>query len=244
MRGLFVTGTDTGVGKTVACAALMVRYRDVSQRLCYWKPIQTGIEQDDDTATVARLIARGGKPPASITRRPGPLDPATATAADEDSERVLNAGVRLPRPLSPHLAARLAGCPIDLDALVNLPAETGAAPFIVEGAGGVLVPLNESALMVDLMVRLALPVIVVTRSGLGTINHTLLTLEALRARRLTIAGVLIVGPPNSDNREAIEQYGHAIVVGMLPTLDSLTPDTLAAAASVIDPDCRLQTWLA
>jgi dethiobiotin synthetase len=239
VRGLFVTGTDTGVGKTVACAALMVRYRQVSPRLRYWKPIQTGIEQDDDTATVARLIMQE---PAG--RRPGPLDPAIrAGEPDPEGSRVLDAGVRLPRPLSPHLAARLAGRPVDPDALVALPIVAGSAPFIVEGAGGVLVPLNESTLMIDLMARLALPVLVVARSGLGTINHTLLTLEALRARSLTIAGVLMVGLPNPDNRDAIEQYGRTAVIGALPPLDPLTPETLAAAASGLDRDRRLQAWL-
>ena len=212
----------------------MIRYRDLAPRLRYWKPIQTGIEQDDDTATVARLIAGTGG------RRPGPW---TRRFGWQDSARVLDAGVRLPRPLSPHLAARLAGRPIDLDALVALPIVAGSAPFIVEGAGGVLVPLNESTLMVDLMARLALPVLVVARSGLGTINHTLLTLEALRARGLTIAGVLMVGLPNPDNRDAIEQYGRTAVIGALPPLDPLTPETLAAAASGLDRDRRLQAWL-
>lgn len=235
MRGLFVTGTDTGVGKTVAAAALMLRYGDASRRLRYWKPIQTGIEHDDDTATVRELIGR----------RPGPVDPAIASGMQrEDEGRVLDAGVRLPHALSPHLSARLAGRPIDIEAFLQpLAGAVGSDRVIVEGAGGVLVPLNESAMMIDLIIRLALPVLVVARSGLGTINHTLLTIEALRARSLTVVGVLMVGPPNAENRDAISTYGRVPVVGMLPWLDPLTPAALAESAMTLDTEDRLGAWL-
>ncbi len=204
MRGLFVAGTDTGVGKTVACAALMHRFRGAR----YWKPIQTGIEQENDTDEVQRL---GGC----------------------TSGELLDEGIRLRRPLSPHLAARWDGRIIDLERLIE-PAvsQGGATNWIVEGAGGVLVPINDSALMVDVIVALGLPVLVVARTRLGTINHTLLTLEALRARALTVAGVLMVGAPDRENRAAIEIYGRVSVVGELPLLDPLTPGTLAAWAKV------------
>ena len=196
MRGVFVTATDTGVGKTVASAALLLRYRGVAGPLSYWKPIQTGIEQDDDTAEVRRL------------------------AACPDRE-IFEGGVRLREPVSPHLAARGVGICLSADETVsNVPA---ADCLIVEGAGGVLVPLNETELMTDLMARLQLPVLVVTRTTLGTINHTLLTLEALRQRKLQIAGVLMMGEPNDDNREAIEHYGNVQVVGEIPVLRPLTP---------------------
>jgi dethiobiotin synthase len=205
LSGLFVTGTDTGVGKTVASAALMHRFRRFGA-VRYWKPVQTGIEQDDDTATVQRLGAcRAGE--------------------------IFADGVRLPRPLSPHASARLAGVAIALDDIVRRVAGQPSPPtWIVEGAGGVLVPLNDRELMIDLMVRLALPVVVVARSGLGTINHTLLTLEALSARGLTAAGVIMNGPLDPSNRAAIESYGHVAVVGELPPLDPLAADTLSACA--------------
>src|SRR5689334_9374950 len=138
--------------------------------VCYWKPVQTGIEEDDDTATVRRLAAC-------------------------DATEVFDEGVRLPRPLSPHASARLAGVTIAIDDIVQRVAgRASPSRWIVEGAGGVLVPLNDGELMIDLMVRLALPVVVAARSGLGTINHTLLTLEALAARRLVVAGVVMSGP--------------------------------------------------
>ena len=191
MRGIFVTGTDTGVGKTVACAALLHRFAHAGE-LRYWKPIQTGIDEDDDTATVIRLS--GG-----------------------EASRALDEGIRLQRPLSPHLSARLAGVSINLEDLVQIAmAQPPTRRWIVEGAGGILVPVNARDLMADLIARLAIPAVIVARSGLGTINHTLLTIEALRARTLSVAGVIMVGEPNRHNRSAIEEYGGVAVVGEIP----------------------------
>jgi dethiobiotin synthetase len=219
LRGLFVTGTDTGVGKTVAAAALLIRYRS-QVALRYWKPIQTGIEQDDDTAEVARL-------------------------ADCRPHELFTSGVRLERPVSPHLAARLSGRPIDLDALAALAhSEPDSSRWIVEGAGGVLVPVSDTANMADLMMHLGLPVVVVARTALGTINHTLLTLEALRQRAIQTAGVIMIGVPNPDNREAIEQYGHVHVLGEMPHIEPMTSAGLASwAASELDRSGRLMELL-
>jgi dethiobiotin synthetase len=202
LRGLFVTGTDTGVGKTVVSAALLGRYSHV-ESLRYWKPVQTGIEQDDDTAEVRRL-------------------------SGFDEGRTLEDGIRLRHPVSPHLAAKWAGETITMEGLRGLlPAGAGSSPWIVEGAGGALVPLNGRELMIDWMRALALPVLVVARSTLGTINHTLLTLEALRARSLRIAGVVMVGDKNESNRAAIERYGGVRVLGEMPPLYPLDADSLA-----------------
>ena len=196
LRGLFITGTDTGVGKTVVAAACMHRYRSTLP-LRYWKPIQTGIEEDDDTAAVRSL-------------------------AECSAEEIWDRGARLRHPVSPHLAARLSGQRIDIEKLVPLTAGNSAdLRWIVEGAGGVLVPINGSEMMTDLMERLGLPVLVVARSTLGTINHTLLTLETLRHRCLRIAGVVMVGEPNLENRKAIEQFGQTNVLGELPLFSSL-----------------------
>ena len=209
LRGVFVTGTGTGVGKTVVSAALMHRFRAVP-RLRYWKPVQTGIEADDDTAEVRRL-------------------------AGLDGGQVLNAGVRLARPLSPHLSASLAGQPISLAPLMDLAwAEDASDRWIVEGAGGVLVPLNDHELVIDLIAVLGLPAVIAAQSGLGTINHTLLTIEALRARAVPVAGVVMVGPPDPDNRVAIETRGHVSVLGELPTMAPLTPAGLQGAAEAMD----------
>lgn len=197
--GIFVTGTDTGVGKTVVSAALLIRFPGSR----YWKPIQTG--PDDDTSEVLRL-------------------------SESPRHAAYRHGVRLPDPVSPHLAAQRARTRINIQAHVSSVQEMDER-WIVEGAGGALVPVNESDLMIHFMERLGLPVLIATRTTLGTINHTLLTIEALRARHLTIAGVVMVGAPDADNRAAIEHYGGVPVVAEMPRFDPLTPATLRAWAS-------------
>jgi dethiobiotin synthetase len=219
LRGLFVTGTDTGVGKTVVSAALMHRYR-VGIPLRYWKPIQTGIEQDDDTAEVERL-------------------------GDCRSGEIQRAGIRLRHPVSPHLAARLNGTTIALRPLVDsIVGERQSIRWIVEGAGGLLVPINNAETMADLISLLRLPVVLVARTSLGTINHTLLALEALGRRALQIAGVVMVGEPDAENRAAIEQFGATVVVGEMPRFARLDAASLAAwAGAELDPQRRLLQWL-
>jgi malonyl-CoA O-methyltransferase len=212
MRGVFVTGTDTGVGKTVVSAALVRALRPVG--VGYWKPVQTGIEQDNDTETVRQLAACA---PVEIWDR----------------------GVRLERPVSPHLAARLAGRPLTV-AGVTADAPVDARRFwVVEGAGGVLVPLNDRELMVDLMAALDLPIVIAARSGLGTINHTLLTVEALRMRSLPIAGIVLVGEPNPENRAAIDaRVTGARILAELPVIAPLEPASLEAWVAVNRPGLR------
>lgn len=183
MRGVFVTGTDTGIGKTLVSAWLAHHWRAE-----YWKPVQTGAAEDSDSATIATLApAARIHPPAYVFQA----------------------------PLSPHAAARLENAVITLDGL-KLPATDG--PLVVEGAGGILVPLNDHALTADWVERTGLPVLVVARSGLGTINHTLLTLEALSRRRIPILGVVMNGPHNPDNSKAIEHFGGARVLAQIPPL--------------------------
>ena len=217
--GLFVTGTDTGVGKTILAAGILARYRS-EFLLRYWKPIQTGIEEDDDTATVRQLVRCS-------------------------EEEIFDQGIRLRRPVSPHLAAEFSGMTINLDALTALPGiKSNERCLIVEGAGGVLVPVTKSSTMVDLMVRLGFPVLIASRTSLGTINHTLLTIEALRARDLQIAGVALIGNPEPGARRSIEQYGQVSVIIDMPVLDPLTPKVLESwVSSAFDPDGALRQWL-
>ncbi|MGC4082871.1 MAG: dethiobiotin synthase [Vicinamibacterales bacterium] len=198
-------------------AALLHRFRTTAAR--YWKPIQTGIESDDDTSEALRL---SGVP----------------------AERALHDGVRLRQPLSPHLSAFRAGTTIALPPLMDLAwSQPESDRWIVEGAGGVLVPLNDRELMIDLIVVLGLPAVVAARSGLGTINHTLLTIEALRARAIPIAGVVTVGEPNMDNRVAIETRGHVSVLGEIPRFDPLTPASLQQAADTLARGGELDAFL-
>lgn len=183
----FITGTDTGVGKTVVSALLCAALGAI-----YWKPIQTGTREGSDRATVMR-IARVPK------------------------TRTLPEAYRFAPPVSPHLAARLARVRIELRK-IKLPQIADSENLIVEGAGGALVPINSTQLMTDLMAHLNLPVLVVARTSLGTINHTLLSLAALRAARLNVRGVVMVGKANRENRAAIEHYGEIEVVGVVPPL--------------------------
>jgi malonyl-CoA O-methyltransferase len=196
--GVFVTGTDTGVGKTVVAACLVRRWGAE-----YWKPVQTGLAQEPgDSETVAALSGAG-------------------------PDRIHAPRHECAAPLSPEAAAHLERRRIDL-ADFDLP--PGRAPLVVEGAGGVLVPLGGGAVMADLMARLSLPVLVVARSTLGTINHSLLTVEALRARRISVWGVVLVGPEPDDNAETIAKLGKVAILAAIPTLP--TPLTLAGIAQV------------
>jgi dethiobiotin synthetase len=185
---LFVTGTDTGVGKTLVSALLCAALDGV-----YWKPIQTGASEDSDRSTVMRL-------------------------AELDAARTIPERYVFGPPVSPHLAAEWAGEKIDVSA-IRRPEGTLRGPLIVEGAGGVMVPVNGREFMLDLMRGLGLPVVVVARSALGTINHSLLTLGALERAGLKVKGVVVVGTSNRDNERAIERYGCVSVLGRVPLLE-------------------------
>ena len=132
---------------------------------------------------------------------------------------------RFAPPVSPHLAARRASVRIELRK-IRMPQIASRENLIVEGAGGALVPINETQLMTDLMSHLKLPVLLVARTALGTINHTLLSLVALRAARLPVRGVVMVGEPNRENREAVERYGEIQVVGTVPRLKKINRSAL------------------
>jgi dethiobiotin synthase len=192
---IFVTGTDTGVGKTVLSALLCAALGHV-----YWKPIQTGTREDSDRASVIRYA-----------RLPETQIVPEAYAFEE--------------PVSPHLAAAIAGSHIDLEAIVR---PQVPVPLVIEGAGGVMVPISEGALMIDLMRRLGAAVLLAARTSLGTINHTLLSIRALREAGLELKGVVMIGEPNRENRLAIEHYGGVRVVGQIPPLNPLNREALLA----------------
>jgi dethiobiotin synthetase len=198
MNGFFVTGTDTGIGKTVLSAMLVAALDGT-----YWKPVQTGALEGTDRSSV-RLW----------------------TACPE--ERLLPERFCFDPPVSPHLAAREAGIRIALDDF-ELPASAAKRPLIVEGAGGAMVPLNAHDLMLDLMRHFGLPVIVATRTALGTINHSLLTLAALRAACVRVHSVVMIGEENIENRRAIEHYGEVRVIGHIPVLRQISRATLLEA---------------
>src|SRR6185436_11185500 len=182
---LFVTGTDTNVGKTILSAMLCA-----GLGYSYWKPIQTGTIEGSDRESVMRY-------------------------AGIPESKTLPEVYRFEPPVSPHLAARLAGVRIDL-ASIRRPQV--ATPLVIEGAGGVLVPINERDLMIDLMKSLGAPVVLAARTTLGTINHTLLSIQALRNADLKLKGVVLIGEENEENRFAIEHYGSVKVLARIPSL--------------------------
>lgn len=216
MRGLFVTGTDTGAGKTILSAALLAAMRAAGEPVAAHKPVVTGLNEP-----------RGEWPPDHEL-----LALAAGMSADEV------APLRFEPAVSPHLAAAMAGQHVEPSTLVvnaraaGRRAEDRGGTLIIEGVGGLLVPLTDDFTVRDLAVELGLPLLVAARPELGTINHTLLTLHAARAVGLSVAAVVLT--PWSDdpsdmersNRETIARLGEVEVVG-LPSLSSPDPDELA-----------------
>lgn len=167
---------------------------------CYWKPVQAGTEGGGDAREVERL----GVPPT----------------------RVLPEGYRLTTACSPHEAAAIDGVAIDPDLLTPPDCD---ATLVIEGAGGLLVPLASGLLAIDLFARWHEPVVLVATTALGTINHSLLSIEALRARGLDLIGVAFVGATNPASEQAVCEFGNVRALGRLPRLDPLTPGALRAA---------------
>lgn len=190
-----ISGTDTGIGKTVFCAALAVALNG-----CYWKPVQSGLDGETDSETIARL----GVP----------------------RDRILPEAYRLSAPASPHLSARLDGVSIAPSRLV--PPQTDG-PLVIEGAGGLLVPLSGHLLFADIFAQWQLPVILCARTSLGTINHTLLSLEAMRSRGIPVFGVAFIGEENPETQRIIVEFGGVRSLGRLPVLVRVTAEALRRA---------------
>lgn len=203
MTAFIVTGTDTGIGKTVFSAGLTARLG-----AHYWKPVQAGLDDETDSQTVARL-----------SRRP-----------------VLPEAWRLRMPASPHIAAAAEGVVIDPCALTPPPQR----PLVIEGAGGVMVPLDGRKTFLDLFARWNLPVILCARTALGTINHSLLSLAALRGAGLTVHGVAFIGEAQPQVEQTIAEMGRVRHLGRLGHLGDLTPDSLRAAFDAGFPADRFQ----
>ena len=168
----------------------------------YWKPIQAGLEGESDSQLVARL---GGL----------------------SDDRIVPERYRLKTPASPHYAALIDGVRIAADKL-DLP-DTGGSPLVIEGSGGLLVPLDETTLYIDVFARWRLPVVLCARTALGTINHSLLSIEALRHRKLDILGIAFIGENNAESERIICEIGRVRRLGRLPRLSPLTNTTLRAA---------------
>mgnify|MGYP003673207201 CR=1 FL=1 len=196
MPRFVVSGTDTGIGKTVFAAALTDALGGY-----YWKPVQSGLAEETDSETVARL----GRIP---------------------RERIVPEAYRLSIPASPHLSARIDGVAIDPARLVP-PVTKGA--LVIEGAGGLLVPISEHIVFADIFARWQIPVILCARTSLGTINHTLLSLEALGRRAISIHGIAFIGEENQETQRIITKLGGTRSLGRLPRLGQVTADAVRDA---------------
>jgi dethiobiotin synthetase len=168
----------------------------------YWKPIQAGLERETDSQLVARL---GGL----------------------SDDRIVPERYRLQTPASPYHAAEIDGLPIDAELLD--PPDTGERPLVIEGAGGLMVPLSRSTLYIDIFARWNLPVVLCARTELGTINYSLLSIAALRNRTIEILGIAFIGERNSESEIAICEIGRVRWLGRLPRLSPLTTNTLKVA---------------
>jgi dethiobiotin synthetase len=205
MNGVFVTGTDTGIGKTLACGVLLAGLRRLGYAAITQKWVQTGCTEPED---VLAHLALAGINRAEVADLLPDLCPYC-----------------LPLPASPHLAAAAVGVELDPSVIIAAYARLNArcAPVLVEGAGGVLVPLAPERLIVDLAAMLRLPALVIAPNRLGTINHTLLTLEALRTRQIPVLGVVMnrLCPQEDprilqDNPRTIARLGGVEILGELP----------------------------
>jgi dethiobiotin synthetase len=195
---IIVTGTDTGIGKTVFAAGL-TRLLDGY----YFKPVQAGLAGETDSAVVRRL-------------------------SELPADRTLPEVWRLNTPASPHLAAERDDVMIDPQAL-KLPALD--RPLIIEGAGGLMVPLTRDVLYIDVFAAWRAPLVLCARTSLGTLNHTLLSLEALQRRSIPILGVALIGETHADNERTLRELGGVPMLGTLPFLNPLTPQSLCAVFS-------------
>ena len=219
LRGCFVTGTDTGAGKTVVAAAIAAALQARGERVAVWKPVVTGVDEPaGDWPHDHELLARtvGGDPRAVTTATFGPA-------------------------VSPHLAAQLAGRMLDLGVLVAAARATAAEAdvLVAEGVGGLLVPFGDFSVR-DLAVALGLPLVVVARPGLGTINHSLLTIECARAAGLDVRAVVLTPWPEEpsvveiSNHETIAHLGEVEVATLAPTSPAVEDLAQAGAALPLD----------
>lgn len=200
-KSFIITGTDTDVGKTVFSAALLLALNKTDKKAAYWKPVQCGLEGGVDTRTVQKLT---GLPDDHFHPERHVFSP----------------------PLSPHRAAELDGAHIDVDSL-EIPEHAG--PLLIEGAGGLLVPLTRTTLLIDIFALWQVPVVLCARTALGTLNHTMVSVEALERRNIPLHGIAFIGEENDDNIRTIEEFTGARILGRLPLLEDLNSETLGRA---------------
>lgn len=215
--GIFITGTNTNIGKTWVSALLMSAAHSHGIAARYFKPVQTG--SDCDCTTVKKLTG----------------------LADENIIKPLFC---FQAPLAPYRAALLENKYIDLDLIVDRVKKKSSSPYLVEGAGGLLVPLTEKYLIRDLIKILDLPIIIVASTQLGTINHTLLTLEAAQAADIKITGLVLSGECDLYLVDTLKQFTSIPVIAEIPVLNDVTAENFTRLATQIFSKNLLQSIFA
>jgi dethiobiotin synthetase len=222
MNGLFITGTDTGIGKTALSALLLAELRRRGINAAPMKPVQTGCLAEGFRPEALDL-KQNGVQSLSVPDLDYSLSMASMQVAPETYQTM--SPYRFEPACSPHLAAEMAGTEIDIaEMVIAARALISDYDFVIaEGAGGVLVPLNQHESMLDLMQALKFPVLLAARPGLGTINHTRLSIRALHDEGIDMAGVVFVasteGQPGfieEDNAATVEHFGKVPVLGTIP----------------------------
>ncbi len=224
MRGVFVTGTGTDVGKTIVAAGLLKALRDSGVSACPVKPVQTGCLDIDGSLSAPDL---------EFSLKVAGLDP-------DEYLKDLMCPFRYGPACSPHLAGRISGCPPEVGTVIEKMSQlSDDFDFLVaEGAGGILVPLNDSEKMLDLMVELGWPVVLVARGDLGTINHSLLSLAVLNNAGLQTAAVVVnhltddISIVTRDNPRALAEYGSVSLIATIPHMRN--PEKVAGNPSFME----------
>ncbi len=210
-KGFFISGTDTGIGKTLVSAALAYKLKGN-----YWKPIQCGINNQGETdSDVVKRITDG-------------------------NVEIINERYLFNDPISPNLAAKKKGVSVELKNL-DLPKKI-KKPLIIEGAGGLLVPLNENKLVIDLVKKFSLPLILVSSTKLGTINHTLLSVESILNRKINLKGIVFVGEIKTEVTDTIKIFAKKlhnfknkkIILGCLPKVKRVNFEIIKKFEKIIN----------
>lgn len=199
MNSFFITGTDTGIGKTFISSLLMIKYRGT-----YWKSIQSGLLKESDTEYVKRITGLA-------------------------SSHFIEEAYKLTEPRSPHESAMLDSISIDIGLLTQLP-KIKNQPLIVEGAGGLMVPITPEYMMIDLIADLGIPAILVIRGVLGTLNHTLMSLEVMRYRGIKIHSVIINGHIQFDNYNSLKNISKVENIVHIPFVSDYSKSNLMSIA--------------
>lgn len=220
-RGIFITGTDTGVGKTLVAAALTSIIKRRGVQVGVMKPVETGVETSNELGPDAALLAR-------------------CAGSSEPAERI--SPYRFPLPASPDQAAKAAGETIHPSEILSAEQELASRHefMVVEGAGGLMVPLRGGYLIADLARELGYPLLVVARPSLGTVNHTLLTIHAARSMELEVAGFIInrmpepAGPIEEAAPHALASLASADLLAVLPEVDGSEQEQVASLAAALE----------